>query len=49
MFEEQEWQSIKVRDIVHLESDNFTPVDSVLIASSEAEGLCFNEMSNLDG
>ena len=32
-----------------MESDDFIPADVVLIASSEPEGLCYIETSNLDG
>ncbi|KAN0093344.1 Protein of unknown function (DUF2421) domain containing protein [Tylopilus felleus] len=40
---------IHVGDIVCLEFDEFIPADIVLISSSEPEGLCFIEASNLDG
>ena len=36
-------------DIVRLESDDFIPADVVLVSSSEPEGLCYIETSNLDG
>jgi hypothetical protein len=38
-----------VGDVVRIESDEFIPADVVLVSSSELEGLCYIEMSNLDG
>ncbi|KAF8548890.1 phospholipid-translocating P-type ATPase [Imleria badia] len=48
-FEHRKWKDIRVGDIVRLESDEFIPADIVLVSSSEPEGLCFIETSNLDG
>ena len=45
-FELWKWENVHV---VRLESNIFTPVDLVLLASSEPEGLCYIETSNLDG
>lgn len=36
-------------DVVRLESDEFIPADMVVLSTSEPEGLCYIETSNLDG
>ncbi|KAL4252396.1 Phospholipid-transporting ATPase [Abortiporus biennis] len=48
-FEDRKWKNIQVGDVVRLESDEFIPADLILISSSEPEGFCYIETSNLDG
>ncbi|KAG8990773.1 hypothetical protein FRB93_003037 [Tulasnella sp. JGI-2019a] len=48
-FVEKRWRDIAVGDVVRIQSNDFIPADVVLISSSEPEGLCYIETSNLDG
>jgi phospholipid-transporting ATPase len=43
------WRDIKVGDVIRVESDDFIPADVILLSSSEPEGFCYIETSNLDG
>ncbi|KAJ1659306.1 aminophospholipid translocase [Dispira simplex] len=48
-FVERSWNSVKVGDIIRVESSEPLPADVVLLSSSEPEGMCYIETSNLDG
>ena len=48
-FELKRWKDIRVGDVVRMENDDFIPADLILVTSSEPEGFCYIETSNLDG
>ena len=48
-FGDRKWKDIMVGDVVRMESDDFIPADMILLSSSEPEGFCYIETSNLDG
>ncbi|CAK9302020.1 unnamed protein product, partial [Gordionus sp. m RMFG-2023] len=43
------WKELSVGDLVKVSEDNRFPADLVLLASSEPEGMCYIQTSNLDG
>eukprot|EP00850_Spirogloea_muscicola_P018286 SM000166S02467 [mRNA] locus=s166:161533:170771:+ [translate_table: standard] len=43
------WSAVKVGDIVRVKCDQFFPADLLCLASTNADGICYIETSNLDG
>lgn len=48
-FTEEKWSNICVGDIIRMENDQFVAADVLLLSSSEPNGLCFIETTELDG
>ena len=45
----QEWQSVRVGDIVHLSCNEVIPADMVLLRCSDEAGVCHIDTANIDG
>ncbi|VDL66181.1 unnamed protein product [Nippostrongylus brasiliensis] len=48
-FQSREWQEVRVGDVLRVDSDQLFPADLLLLSSSEPQGMCYIETSNLDG
>uniref|UniRef100_A0A803MBN0 Phospholipid-transporting ATPase n=1 Tax=Chenopodium quinoa TaxID=63459 RepID=A0A803MBN0_CHEQI len=43
------WKRLQVGDIVRVKQDGYFPADILFLASTNADGVCYVETSNLDG
>ncbi|KNA17746.1 hypothetical protein SOVF_076110 [Spinacia oleracea] len=43
------WKKLQVGDIVRVKQDGYFPADILFLASTNADGVCYVETSNLDG
>lgn len=43
------WKDLKVGDFVKLTNGSLIPADTLLLSSSEPQGIAYIETSNLDG
>ncbi len=48
-WEDKRWKDVAVGEIVRVDNGAFFPSDLVLLSSSEPQGMCYIETSNLDG
>ncbi|WKX95808.1 hypothetical protein Q1695_012339 [Nippostrongylus brasiliensis] len=49
MFRKMQWKHILVGDFVHVSNEQEIPADLLFLRSSDENGVCFVETSNLDG
>ncbi|XP_047440774.1 probable phospholipid-transporting ATPase IA isoform X6 [Mugil cephalus] len=43
------WEKVETGDIFRVNGTDFVPADAVILSSSEPQGMCYIETSNLDG
>lgn len=48
-WEECHWQDVQVGDIVYLKNNESVPADTIILSTSEPDGLCYVETKELDG
>lgn len=44
-----DWKDVVVGDLLKIVNGQFFPADMILLSSSEPQGVCYIETSNLDG